>query len=352
MSLVFLEIKYAKMVGQTIDRWKVKREHPFHGNGRCPICLDSAVSKSKARFHINQYDDGVFCKCYNCDYGSRLSYFLKEYFPALYSDYIFERYRESGSINEPIITTKNVVVDSAIIEPIKSDSRPIFTLKLPYIKDLPQDDPVRVYVDSRGIPDYPFQYAQNFYEFSSQFNSDLLDDQGNLNAKKDESRLVIPFFDRQGNVFAYQGRDLSGKSNQKYITIVVNPKIPKVFGIDRLNIKEPVKIVEGPIDSLFLKNCVASVNASLIATAEKLEGCINKHSIIIVYDNEKRNKNIVKYIGEAINKGYRVVIWPENMKEKDINDLVLAGKDPEKIIAKNTFRGLEAQLQFQRWKKI
>lgn len=343
MSFLFLEIKYARMVGQSIERWKIKKENPFHGNGRCPVCNDSASNKSKTRFHIIQHDDTLFAKCFNCDYSTNLMGFMKTYHPALFQEFLFERYRIDGKENSPVITSKPIIQ-----EPIKTIPDRLFILDLPLVSDLSKDHPVTLYVASRHLPDYPFMYCEKFYEFSSQFNEDL------NKTSRDEPRLIIPFFDRQGNVFAYQGRDLLGKSGQKYITIIINKKIPKIFGIGTVDFKKPIKIVEGPIDSLFLKNCLASVNASLVSTAEKIKTGINKTlDITLVYDNECRNKEIVKMYEAAIKAGYKIVIWPTSTdKKEDINDLVLQGKDVEKIIEKNTYSGLMAQLEFQRWKRI
>ena len=271
---------------------------------------------------------------------------MKVYEPALHSEFAFEKYRVTGNKDEPIIKTPKLVIDDSILIPTKIDFEEPFSLDLPYVSELPENDPVRLYVASRRLPDYPFQYAENFYDFSSQFNEEL------SSGKKDEPRLVIPFFDRKGAVFAYQGRDLSGKSKQKYITITVDSKVPKVFGIDRLSVHKPLKIVEGPIDSLFLDNCVASVNASLIATAGKLIKVVKKEDMTLIYDNEPRNSEILKMYIDAIEKGYKVVIWPNSPEKKeDINDLVLRGKNVEKIIKDNTRSGLMAQLDFNRWKR-
>lgn len=347
MSHLYLEIKYARQVGQTIERWKIKKDNPFHGNGRCPVCGDSAVNKTKARFHIIQHDDTLFCKCFNCDYSTNLIGFLKTYHPALFHEFLFERYRIDGDKNEPVIKSAPVfTVPVAIKQPTATS----FTLDLPLVSSLPENHPMRLYVASRKLPEYPFMYCERFYEFSTQFNEDL-----KLNRRNtDETRLIIPFFDRNGNVFAYQGRDMSGKSHQKYITITVDHKTPKIFGIDRIDFSKPIKIVEGPLDSLFLENCLASVNASLVSTAKKLLVGINKNlDITLIFDNECRNVEILKMYEEAIQAGFKVVIWSNSPdKKEDINDLVLQGKDVEKIVEKNTYCGLMAQLEFNRWKKF
>lgn len=342
MSDLFLEIKYGKIVGSTVSRWKVKKESPFSGSGRCPICGDSAKSKTLCRFHIREYKGAVFVSCFNCGYSTNLGSFLKTYHESLYSEYVFEKYRNNVVSDSPIITSVPQI-PKKVPERVQERSK---TLDLPYLSDLPQNHPARLYAASRSLPDYRFQYAENFYEFSSRYKEDLKD------VTRDEPRLIIPFFDRAGSVFAYQGRDLSGMAPQKYITIIVNPKIPKVFGIDRIDLKKPIKIVEGPIDSLFLKNCLASVNASLVATAKKLSSVLSKDKITLVYDCEPRNEVIVGHYQSAIKDGYNIVIWPETQSEKDINDLILSGKSPEKIIEQNTYSGLMAQLMFDKWKRV
>ena len=346
MSSLYLEINYARIVGQSIDRWKIKKDSPFHGNGRCPICGDSATNKAKCRFHIIQHDDTLFCKCFNCDYSTNLVGFLKVHHPALYSEFIFERYRVNGEINQPIITKPKVLIDDSMLKPVKTASKTLIKLDLPLVSDLPKDHPAARYVASRCLPDYPFQFSSNFFNFSSQYNADL------SKFKTDEARLIIPFFDREGNCYAFQGRSFAKNPMQKYITIVVNAKIPKIFGLGKVDFKKPLYICEGPIDSLFLDNCLASVNASLVSTAKKLAKVINKNQVTIIFDNEPRNKAIVNMYDEAINDGYKLVIWPTSPDIKeDINDLVLKNKKPEKIIAENTYSGLMAQLEFKKWKR-
>ena len=346
MSSLFLELKYARLLGSSIERWKVKSDSPFKATGRCPICGDSAKSKTLCRFHVREYEGACFVSCFNCGYSNSLVGYLKVYQNALHSEFSFEKYRINGN-NQAVIKTQKVVLDDASFICTRKAQEKVFTLDLPLVSDLPKDDPVRLYVASRKLPEYPFQYAREFYKFSSQFNQEL------SSGKKDEPRLVIPFFDRKGSVFSYQGRDLSGKAAQKYITITVNPKVPKIFGIDKCDFTKPIKIVEGPIDSLFLKNSLASVNASLVACATKLLRVVKKENITLGFDNEPRNKEILKMYSEAINLGFNVVVWPTSPNNKeDINDLVKRGLDPEKIIKENTYSGIMAQIQFNRWKRL
>ena len=68
-------------------------------------------------------------------------------------------------------------------------------------------------------------------------------------------------------------------------------------------------------------------------------------------DNEPRNEAICKILHNNIKEGHRVVIWPDSITEKDINDMVIANLDVEEIINYNTFQNLEAELKFRSWRK-
>jgi hypothetical protein len=108
-------------------------------------------------------------------------------------------------------------------------------------------------------------------------------------------------------------------------------------------------VTEGPIDSLFLPNAVAVGNSNLKYVLNHLP----KDKLVLIYDNEPRNKEIVREIGDAIGVGAKVVIWPKSYKEKDINDMVLAGKGLDEIvdtINKFTFQGPIALLEYNNWR--
>jgi hypothetical protein len=58
---------------------------------------------------------------------------------------------------------------------------------------------------------------------------------------------------------------------------------------------------------------------------------------------------------EAITSGYNIVIWPDTIRAKDINEVIMSGISPdeiESIISSSSFSGLRAQLKFNQWKKV
>ena len=121
---------------------------------------------------------------------------------------------------------------------------------------------------------------------------------------------------------------------------------PKIYGLDEIAKSEPVYITEGPFDSTFIRNSIAMCGAD--ADVDRW-GISNP---IWIYDNEPRNTEIVGRIGRTIDRGDSVVIWPSNIDDKDINDMVMCGHDVQKLVESNVYSGLEAQLKFATWKKV
>ena len=281
-----------------------------------------------------------FYMCHNCGASTTFYNFLDKVDPSLVKEYALERYKngETGNNNYP----------KPEFEEFKAE-KPVFkkSLELPTIQSLPEAHFAKVYVQARKIPE-AFQsqlyYAEDFAAFIQSLG---IQKDGLI---KEDKRLVIPFYDEDKNLIAIQGRAL-GESKLRYITIKLHEDNHKVFGMDRINQDEMIYVVEGPIDSMFLDNAVATADSNL----ESITSIYDKSKVVLVFDNEPRNKEIIKKIDEAIEKHYHVVIWPEMIESKDINDMVLEGFSPDEIqdiISKNTFVNLRAKAEFVNWKKV
>ena len=120
----------------------------------------------------------------------------------------------------------------------------------------------------------------------------------------------------------------------------------KVFGLDRVDFNKTVYITEGPFDSLFIDNAIAMAGADI---DWKL---IDNKDAVFVFDNEKRNPEIVKRMAKVIDKGYEVVIWPDHLIEKDLNDMTISGHNVQSLVEFNTYDGLEANVKLSEWKKV
>jgi hypothetical protein len=121
---------------------------------------------------------------------------------------------------------------------------------------------------------------------------------------------------------------------------------PKIYGLDKIDETKPIFITEGPFDSTFVENSVAMCGSDLDVRT------FGWSNYIWVFDNEPRNREIVERNNKAIDRGDKVVIWPSQIVEKDINDMVLSGHDIMPILQSNTYSGLQAKVKFNNWKKV
>ena len=221
-------------------------------------------------------------------------------------------------------------------------SKPVFTKNilsdLTPLSNLNNSHPAKEYIISRKLPLEALYFTEKFKEWTNSVKPGAFPD-----TKQDEGRIIIPFKDKEGNVFGFQGRSLSN-TGLRYITILLQEEQPKIFGLESLNYEQTVYITEGPLDSLLLCNSIAMAGADVDIPGDIL-------SPVFVYDNEPRNKQITDRIEKHISAGDSIVIWPTTIKEKDINDMVLAGNNVQEIVSSCTYSGLTATLKFNDWRK-
>jgi len=333
---VFIDRTFLLRASPKLQRFTQKKTDLY--NFRCPLCGDSQKNKTKCRGFVYRKKDDYFYMCHNCSVSTTFYNFLKQVDESLLKEYQLERYRngtERGNYTKPDFS--------------EAKEKPVFKerIRLESIESLPEEHFAKRYIKSRKIP-MVFESELYFAPDFKQFIETLGIEKENLH--KDDQRLVIPFYDSKKNLIAIQGRAL-GKSELRYITIKLNDDFDKVFGLDRINQDEMIYVVEGPIDSMFLENAVATADANL----ESITKLFDKSQVTLVFDNEPRNKQIVEKINLAVDNHFNVVIWPEFIDSKDINEMVLDGFSPDEIqdiISKNTFVNLRAKMEFVNWKKI
>jgi transcription elongation factor Elf1 len=343
MSLI-IDSKFVRLLSSRLRNFKQKKDYLW--NFSCPFCGDSKKNLSKARGYVFAKGNNLFYGCHNCGEGTNVANLVKQVDPSLHQEYTLERYKEGKS------NTSNFKATTLNISPPRFDKlakQKVFEHS-EWCDKLPSGHFCLTYLQKRQIP-------QEYYSkllFTSkykQFIDVLVPNHGKQLI--DDARLIIPFYDVYNNLVAVSGRALENSDKTlRYITIrTVDSDSKLVYGMDRVDLNQTVKIVEGPIDSLFLSNCLASGDANLNLTAKN----ISADDKILIFDNEPRNKEIVKLMQDAIKSDSYVVIWPDTIQAKDINEMVMSGisnDEIEKIISSNSFKGLRAQMKFVSWKKV
>ena len=338
--MLSLDIKYLRLLSSRLRNFKQKKEGLF--NFSCPVCGDSKKNLTKARGYAFAKGNDYFYRCHNCGVSTNVGNLIKHVDTTLYKEYVLERYSSGRSNNA---NSANAVLQISTPKFGKLQKQKVFE-HAEWCDKLPSQHFCLEYLKRRQIPKdvyklllFTSKYADFVTSIYPEHGKQLIND----------ARLVIPFYDENDDLIAVSGRALETSDNSlRYVTVRTNDSQNKlIYGLDRIKSSEKILLVEGPLDSLFLNNCLASGDANLALTAKEIEG-----DITLIFDNEPRNKEILKMMNKAIDTGHSMVIWPESMEGKDINEMVMSGISPSEIsdiISSNTFNGITAKLKFNMW---
>jgi transcription elongation factor Elf1 len=340
----WLDQKYIGLLSNRLRNYKRKSSNLY--NFSCPICGDSESDSRKARGYIYSKKANTLFHCHNCNVTMSIDKFISSLDKTIHFEYVKEKLAETKHKDKLKLEleefTNKLKLPKFIAEtPLK---------KLRKVSQLSPDHPCKIFVDSRKLPTISHRklfWAPRFKEWTNDIIPNKFD-----NIEYDEGRLIIPFINEKNELHAYQGRSLSkSKTGLRYITIVVDDEVPKVYGLDSVNRKERIYVFEGPLDSLFISNGIATAGGDLSSSISFLP----KEKLVIVYDNEPRSIETKKKLEKAIIAGYNVCIWPKNFEHKDVNDAILAGLTSDfirYIIDQNTYRDLKAMMALKSWSKV
>jgi len=346
---VIRDKEYARKVVPLLTDGQVVKSTPLSVVSRCHICGDSKRHKNKKRLGIYETpDNSIHVHCFKCGYSSGLSFYLKEYWPTLYSQYLFDVFKEHGINKKTSYKEPEPIVDTRI------NYKNINEKLVEYIPltELPEQHPIFRYIKHRQIPKnmwHRLGFTRHWKTLCNEVRPDTFPDIYN-----EHPRLVIPSFDKRGILKTINGRAFSD-DQLRYQIVKVNDSVTKFFGEESVNLNKPIiNVVEGPLDSLFVDNSIALAGATLdLKTFD-----YPKSSRVFILDNEPRHTDTIKRIQNYIKHGEQIVLWdklPANYKNcKDINDMIMKGMTVESLnqyLKDNIVTGLTAQLRFDQWRK-
>lgn len=348
----FIDEQYINYLSSRLEKFSWERVGSV-AKFRCPLCGDSKKSANKRRGHFfyDSKEDVFRFKCHNCNEmsGWAFEFWLKKFDERLYDEYNLEKFKSQGggsaqqalpSLRKQPAPTQTVRIGSLVAK--RDESLLGGMLR---IDQLPSTHIARQYVENRKIPESAFERL--FY--TKHFRTDLMsfetDPEKQVHIPDDE-RLVIPFWTQDGRMKIVQGRAFDKNAYLRYSTVKPRHEDTKVYGEDIINRQKTVLCVEGPIDSLFLPNCVATADADLLSA----------QADIYIPDNQYRNREVCIGIQKMIDKGVKIVLFPPHVPWKDINDMVKDGNMTQtelfKLIASNVYQGMMASLRFAELRKV
>lgn len=341
MSL-FIDLKYINLLSNRLPLFKKRNDFLF--NFRCVLCGDSSNRKNKARgyFYKVPNKNDMYMKCHNCGASTLFSTFLKSQDLNLYNEYSLEKFMDKQPVKKKEPEPFSFVVDESRFAP-----KGLIDELLDRLDTLPEDNEAVVYCRKRKIPE---KWFARLYYIDDVRKINNLTDKYKDKLTTNEPRLILPFYNRKGELEGLNCRALRNES-LRYLSIKIKDDGLMLFGWDILDYSKKIYAVEGPIDSMFLDNSIAVGSTSF---AKIKRAGIPMDNLVIILDNQPRNKDVVKIYQGYINNQHKILIWPD-FDAKDINDLIVDGMSSAeimKMIDMNTFEGLEAQLKFNQWKKV
>lgn len=339
---MWVDQEYAENLIKFEPKFRKVSSSPFKLNCRCPICGDSATDPNKARFWISDIGtDGLWVKCFNggC-YSNTFDNFVKTYHADIWPKLLLDR-RKNSIFDKTFVkpSKPSQVKEHKIIEKLNFSQR-LDTLK--------SDHPIFKYIKARQIPEDKYNrlwYTSKWQDLCNSVNP------GTYSAPKPEHRLVIPIFNKLGEIESFQGRALK-KSSQKYITIKACQDSTKIYGQDTVKPNKTVYFFEGPIDSLFIDNACAISGGNLSLSIVPFPS-----TRVWALDHEPRHPDTMKRLKSLIDHGERVVMWDKcPWVSKDVNKMITdegATKDQiQEYMKNNICSGLEAELRLRNYAKV
>lgn len=345
----WLETKFLTMVSNRLRNFKRKSSSLY--NFSCNFCGDSKTDSSKARAFIYTKKGTTLFHCHNCGKSTNFNRFLEEFDVQLHTQFVIEKLKDRNAVKdqEQKQWDELKAFTDKLRTPVYRKEGPLKGLKK--VSQLHHDHPIKAYVEHRLIPT-PYHaklfYCPKFFAWVNElipgkFSKDALN--------HDHGRLVIPFLTKEGQMHAFQGRDIDSSDRMRYITLVLDESVPKVYGLDQVDFNKKTYVTEGPFDAMFLPNSIATAGGDLVSSIRDFP----KNNIVVIYDNEPRSKETKKKLEKAIINGYKVCIWPEKLEYKDINEMVQQGLSADfvkYIIDQNTHKDLAARMALTKWSKV
>jgi hypothetical protein len=286
-------------------------------SAKCDICGDSQFSKSKKRLHLYTkatYDEDSIA-CFNCGYKGNMFSYIRTHHPEFYDAYKAERgYSSLNSLANQMQVVKKVQKQNTL-----------YTFEPPegfILNDKKSLD----YIHSRKVHLSEVYYCDGMIT--------LKDKRVSL-----KDYLIIPLKEND-KWYGFYSRCLSSKTFYTYIPEEnTGYKIWNWFNISK---KTTVYVFEAIFNALStnLTNTIACMGSDI--PEDRLKELTD---VVFIFDNDRTGiEKSVKYA----KLGYKVMLYPSDIQEKDLNDLLKGGwskDDLTELVKNNTYQGFEAVIE-------
>ncbi len=280
-------------------------------NFRCPICGDSQKDKHKKRAYIYFGKQEWVYACFNgtCEiYEPKpLLYVFKHYYPEIYKTVLFSGLQNKSENEYEHIKEKNVIKSYKPTGPSVFKEGELISIfdnneLCKKALELCERRKIRKEVYSKWfvcLKDDKFltRDASGAVQFNDK-NRPMGNEYG--------YRLIIPYYKYGGVWSQFDARDLRDNSYLRYRNLEGVEK--EFYNIDWLDTTKPFFLLEGSIDSSFIKNAVSfgGIKGMNQLFREHPEVLQNKQNGIFIWDNDDSGKDQLEH---TVNMGFKWFNW-------------------------------------------
>lgn len=346
MKQLLAQLEFIQKLGLELDNFTQSTDRSFIFSHTCET---DRGKRTQRRANFFEHKNFMFFHCYHCSESSSFDSFLKKTNPSMFREYKFSLYGKKKEPKPPkqVDVSPFLATQSPVAPP---KIRPHILKDVIMLDTLDASHPIIKWVESRAIPHTMFSrlgYVEDFHTYFQEHDlKDRIKKYSGFKEEKKTPRIVIPYYDKDGNPFATTCRAI-GSETPKYV-YVFNEGIDKshlIYGLWKLDVTRDFFVTEGQFDSMFLDNGISIGGANYCKNEFLLE---HKKRVIIVPDNDwKTNKHIQKSLIDALEAGFRVSFLPSELPNaKDVNDIILSGaktaSELSKYLLAGHMRGLKA----------
>ena len=313
---------------------------------KCPICKEGHA-KRKKRFCILRAKDGNWVvSCRNCGYNHSFTVFLKEYYPDVFDKYNMERI----FYNTDHAPVKHLQEVNSMASGLSFGNILEFVSK---VIDLQPGHPALGYVMRRKLPEaflHELRFTDNLSNYCTtiaKLYPGVIDFEFQ---RLTFPALIIPIYDKYNRLVYIQARNLL-KGDIRFITIKLDPKAKKIWGLNKVDYDKQIYVFEGVFDAVFLNNSLAMLGSSVSDLANDVD---DKSKVTFIMDNEFNVREINQICERIIAAGYKLLFWTRDNRFKDLNDMIINdyfGINYEclvyQYIENNTLSGFQATMELK-----
>jgi len=270
-------------------------------NGRCCVCGDSKENTSRRRLYLLLSETPFVVYCHNCGYSAKASTFFKEYFPLQWRNALNLSNGIYGMrvVHGPEPDDNPEAVGESISEFLKTKCFPMMPAPAAISHSVLWKRAAQ-FVLRRKIPKTVVQTLYVCYT--------------GLYA----GRVIFPFFDVNGKPYYFQGRDVFGKSDLRYLSwSTAGIDGPIIYRWNMIDKTKLVFVTEGLIDCLYLPNAIATCG---VHKTQAMFDLIANETADFVYipDNDRDGRLKTR---DLLVAGVKCFIWPKELKKLNVKDI-------------------------------